>query len=403
MSALDLLNDDLNSERGEPARPVSSLITHHSSLALYVHVPFCVRKCFYCDFNSGPSSAEAREAYVETLCREIRQCPWSGSPAHTVFFGGGTPSELTVRQLARINEALRAAFRLAPEAEWTIECNPGTVTPVSLAEMRRIGFNRISLGVQSFHDHHLKAIGRIHTAAEARQAFGWAGQAGFTSRNLDLIFGLPDQTMDEWLADLEATVALSPEHVSLYGLIIEERTEFGRRHAAGRLPLPDEDTVADMYEATLDRLATDGYVQYEISNFARPGHDCRHNLVYWRNEPYLGFGISATSFIDGERWSNTPSLRDYRERAARGASAGEPGERLEGRAALGEALMLGLRLNAGVDLANLSQHYDCDVGSLFDREIRRFHELGLLEWKEGRLRLTRRGMLLSNNVFAEIV
>jgi oxygen-independent coproporphyrinogen-3 oxidase len=372
-------------------------------LALYVHVPFCVRKCFYCDFNSGPSSAEAREAYVETLCREIRQSAWATSPAHTVFFGGGTPSELTTVQLARTNQELRAAFRFETDAEWTIECNPGTVTPRALAEMRQIGFNRISLGVQSFHDHHLQAIGRIHTASEARQSFRWAGEAGFARRNLDLIFGLPDQTLTEWATDLDETLALHPEHVSLYGLIIEEKTEFGRRHAAGRLPLPDEDTVADMYELTLDRLKAAGYVQYEISNFALPGDECRHNLVYWRNEPYLGFGVSAASFIDGERWSNTASTRIYRERVSWGASAADAGERLEGRAAVGEALMLALRLNAGADLDELSQRYDCEVRTLFDAEIHRFCDLGLLEWMEGRLRLTRRGLLLSNNVFAELV
>jgi oxygen-independent coproporphyrinogen-3 oxidase len=376
---------------------------HPTSLALYVHIPFCVRKCYYCDFNSGPSTADARDGYVQTLCREIRQSPWIGSRARTVFFGGGTPSELTTAQLARINEELRNAFPFQEEAEWTIEVNPGTVTPATLAEMRQIGFNRISMGVQSCHDHHRRAIGRIHTAAEARQAFRWAADAGFASRNLDLIFGLPDQTLTEWAADLEEAVALRPEHVSLSGLIVEEKTEFGRRHAAGRLPLPDEDTVADMYEMTLDRLAMDGYEQYEISNFALPGHDCRHNLVYWRNEPYLGFGVSAASFIDGLRWTNTASTRSYRERVVGGRMAAEPGERLEGRARVGEAFMLALRLTAGADLGDLSSRYDCNVRSLFASEIRRFIEIGLLEWHGGRLRLTRRGLLLSNNVFAELI
>jgi oxygen-independent coproporphyrinogen-3 oxidase len=377
---------------------------HRLPLALYLHIPFCVRKCHYCDFNSGPASEEAREAYVQVLCREIRQSGWAGCRAWTVFFGGGTPSELTTAQLARICGELRDAFRPEPEAEWTIETNPGTVTPSSLRELRRIGFNRISMGVQSFHDHHLRSLGRIHTASEARQAFHAAGEAGFDSRNLDLIFGLPEQTLAEWEADLEEVAALRPEHISLYGLIIEEKTEFGRRHAAGRLPLPEEDTVADMYEMTLDRLAAAGYGQYEISNFALPGFECRHNLVYWQNDPYLGFGVSAASFVHGERWSNTASLRVYRERVAAGIPAAEPGERLEGRSAVGEALMLGLRLNAGVELDALSQRYDCDVRSLFDSQIRRFTGLGLLKWSpEGRLQLTRRGLLLSNNVFAELL
>src|SRR5262249_17294203 len=281
----------------------SSLVTFDFPLALYVHIPFCVRKCFYCDFNSGPAAEEAREAYVVTLCREIRQSPWSGYPARTVFFGGRTPSELTVPQLGRIHDQLQGTFHLDSAAEWTIETNPGTVTLDTLRGMRDISFNRISLGVQSFQDHHLKAIDRIHTADEARQAFRWAAEAGFSNRNLDLIFGLPHQSLSDWAGDLDETVRLRPEHVSLYGLIVEEKTEVGRRYASGRLPLPDEDSVAEMYEMTLDRLADAGYRQYEISNFALPRHECRHNLVYWRNEPYLGFGNSAASFLDGERWS----------------------------------------------------------------------------------------------------
>jgi oxygen-independent coproporphyrinogen III oxidase len=373
-------------------------------LALYVHIPFCVRKCHYCDFNSGPSTEEAREQYVKTLCREIAQSPWAGGRARTVFYGGGTPSELTAEQLHRTNQCLRDTFRMGPEAEWTLEVNPGTVTPESLGAMLVAGFNRISIGVQSFHDHHLKAIGRIHTAEEARQAFRWAGEAGFRSRNLDLIFGLPDQTLPEWASDLDALLELRPEHVSLYGLIVEEKTEFGRRHALGRLPLPEEDAVADMYEMTLDRLSAAGYGQYEISNFALPGHACRHNLVYWRNEPYLGFGVSAASFIDGLRWSNTASARAYREQVEQGHSAAEPGERLEGKAAAGEALMLALRLNSGADLEELSKRHECDMSELFKREIDRFVDLELLEWScEGRLRLTRRGLLLSNNVFTELI
>ena len=285
-----------------------------------------------------------------------------------------------------------------------MEVDPRTVSPERIRTLRVQGFNRISLGVQSFHDHHLKAIGRIHTADEARRAFCWAEEAGFGSRNLDLIFGLPNQTLDEWAADLRVTLSLRPEHISLYGLIVEEKTEFGRRHAAGRLPLPDEDSVADMYEMTLDRLAMAGYHQYEISNFALPEHDCRHNQVYWRNEPYLGFGISAASFMDGERWSNTPSTRDYRERVAAGLSAAEPGERLEGRSAVGEALMLMLRLNEGADLMEMSDRYGCDVKALFSTEFQRSVDYGLLAWVPGgRLRLTRRGLLLSNNVFADLI
>jgi oxygen-independent coproporphyrinogen-3 oxidase len=266
-----------------------------------------------------------------------------------------------------------------------------------------LGFNRISIGVQSFHDHHLQALGRIHDAAAAVVTFQEAAEVGFASRNLDLIFALPEQTLTEWQADLDRLLELRPEHVSLYGLTIEPETEFGRRHARGLLAAPEDDLAADMYEGALDTLERAGYEQYEISNFALSGHRCRHNQVYWRNEPYLGFGVSAASFIDGARWSNERSWHRYQEHARAGISVRGPEERLSGREALGEALMLGLRLRDGVNLAAMARHYRMDPRILFAEEIERFKSLGLLEERGGILRLTRRGLLLSNNVFAEII
>jgi oxygen-independent coproporphyrinogen-3 oxidase len=372
-------------------------------IGIYVHIPFCVRKCFYCDFNSGPASEAARESYVEALRGEILQSPYRDQTARTLFFGGGTPSELNGSQLGAIVTALREAFRFEPDAEWTLEANPGTVTPASLAEIRDLGFNRISLGVQSFHDHHLVSLGRIHTAAEAVQAFRWAGEAGFASRNIDLIFGLPNQTMAEWESDLARAVSLGPEHVSLYGLTIEAGTEFGRRHDAGQLPMPDEDTTAEMYEQTIDTLAAAGYEQYEISNWARPGHRCRHNQIYWRNEPYLGFGLSAASYVDGARWTNVGNPRVYAERVAEGLSCLQSEERLTGAHAAGEAVMLGLRTRDGVNLDELSGHYGLDLRRHFDDAIRRMTAHGLLEETGERLRLTRPGLLLSNTVFCEFL
>jgi oxygen-independent coproporphyrinogen-3 oxidase len=372
-------------------------------LALYVHLPFCVRKCHYCDFNAGPATLASRQGYVQALCREIQESSWVGRAARTVFFGGGTPSELEPELMAEVVAALRSAFVVDPAAEWTLEANPGTVDPERLAAFRALGFNRISLGVQSFHDHHLAALGRIHDAAAAVATFRQAEEAGFGSRNLDLIFSLPDQTLAEWQTDLDRLVELRPEHVSLYGLTIEPETEFGRRHARGLLPSPDDDLAADMYECALDSLEAAGYAQYEISNFALPGHRCRHNQVYWRNEPYLGFGVSAASFIDGARWSNERSWHRYQEHLTLGLSVRGPAERLTGREALGEALMLGLRLRDGVNLAEMAGHYHMDPRTVFAREIDRFQSFALLEEWGGVLRLTRRGLLLANNVFAEII
>jgi oxygen-independent coproporphyrinogen-3 oxidase len=321
----------------------------------------------------------------------------------TVFFGGGTPSELEPELMERVVAALREAFVMEPDAEWTLEANPGTVDRDRLAAFHALGFNRISIGVQSFHDHHLTMLGRIHDQAAAVATYHQAAEAGFRSRNLDLIFALPNQTLSEWQSDLDRLITLRPEHVSLYGLTIEPETEFGRRHARALLTALDDDLAADMYEAALDTLEAAGYGQYEISNFALPGHRCRHNQVYWRSEPYLGFGVSAASFMDGARWQNERNWSRYRESVMAGSPASGPTERLTGREALGEALMLGLRLREGVNLAEVARHYQLDPRVVYARELDRFQSCGLLEEEEGVLRLTRRGLLLSNVVFAEII
>jgi len=368
-------------------------------LALYVHIPFCVRKCYYCDFQSGPASEDIRGQYVETLADEIRRSPWRGQPARTVFFGGGTPSELDTEQLAQITEALHESFDFRDQDdEWTIECNPGTVTDASLADMRAMGFNRISLGVQSFHDHHLKSIGRIHSAAEAVAAVSAARRAGFGRLNLDLIFCLPGQSLEEWRFDVEQALELEPEHLSLYNLTIESETEFGRRHRMGALALPDEDLSADMYEWAIDRMAAAGFAQYEVSNFALAGEECRHNQVYWRQEPFIGFGLSAASYLDGLRWTNTPSMSRYLATAGDGAPQRATEERLPPLSAAGEAIMLGLRTREGADVAAIARVHGLDAERTYGVTIRQLAVDGLLTIDGERVRLTRRGVMLANAV-----
>jgi len=288
-----------------------------------------------------------------------------------------------------------------PSAEWTIECNPGTVTVESLRDMREMGFNRISLGVQSFHDHHLKSIGRIHSASQAREAVASAREAGFERLNVDLIFCLPGQTFAEWKQDVEAALALAPEHLSLYNLTIEENTEFGRRHRAGLLSLPDEDLSADMYEWTLDRMQDAGFVQYEVSNFALPGEECRHNQVYWRQEPSLGFGPSAASYLGGVRWTNTSSMQRYLATAPseRGPERGYE-ERLDPLTASGESIMLALRTHDGVDLPEVASRYGLDAEQAYGSIVRQLMADGLLEQSGPRHTLTRRGIMLANAVCA---
>lgn len=291
-----------------------------------------------------------------------------------------------------------------PDCEWTIECNPGTVTATSLAEMGELGFNRVSLGVQTFQDAHLRALGRIHNAQQAREAYAAARQAGFQRLSVDLIFCLPGQTQEEWQADVEEALALQPEHLSLYNLTIESETEFGRRHRQGALALPDEDLSADMYEWVIDRMTGEGFEQYEISNFARPGEACRHNQIYWRHEPFLGFGLGAASYWEGRRWTATRSMQRYL------ATALEPSgpevhidEQLTPREACGEAIMLGLRTQEGVDLPALSARYGQDAEAEFGAAVRRLVADELLVQNVPQIRLTRRGLLLANGVCAEFL
>lgn len=381
-------------------------------LALYVHIPFCVRKCHYCDFAAGPAPEAIREQYVAALAAEIRRSPWRGAAARTLFFGGGTPSELRTDQLALIVDALRECFHFVPaepdgrlrESEWTIECNPGTVTEHSLADMRELGFNRVSLGVQTFHDPHLRSLGRIHTAVEAEEAVRAARAAGFRRLSLDLIFCLPGQTLAQWRADVERALELQPEHFSFYNLTIEEQTEFGRRHRAGLLSLPDEDLSADMFEWGIDRLAEAGYAQYEVSNFSLPGEECRHNQVYWRREPSIGFGLGAASFVDGTRWVHTAGMQRYLETAAApGGPERASEERLPAAAACGESVMLALRTREGANLTVLAAQFGLDADKLYGGTVRRCEEDGLLRREAGAVKLTRRGLMLANLVCGEFL
>ncbi|MFN3653043.1 MAG: radical SAM family heme chaperone HemW [Armatimonadota bacterium] len=366
---------------------------------MYVHIPFCVRKCYYCDFAAGPAPEAIRQQYVDRLVDEIRGHAWRGAAARTLYFGGGTPSELSTPQLARITEAARETFRFSEGAEWSIECNPGTVSVESFTAIREMGFNRVSLGLQTFHDAHLKALGRIHTAAESVEAIEAAQQAGIPRLSLDLIFCLPGQTLEEWRSDVERALSFGAEHLSLYNLTIEQQTEFGRRYRAGLLALPDEDLSADMYEWVIDRLTSHGFEQYEVSNFARPGAECRHNQTYWRGEPFLGLGLGAASYAEGLRWGNTRSMQRYLATACRPQGPERAWEeRLEVREALGEAMMVGLRTREGISVGELSRRFGLDVEALHGAVLRECREDGLLEPYGDRLRLTRRGIMLANAV-----
>jgi len=383
-------------------------------ISLYLHVPFCAHRCAYCDFNTYAGQEDAIPAYVAALRAELRAVASAAGErlsVHTVFFGGGTPSLLSAAQFEAILVALREGFDLAADAELSLEANPGTLSAGYLHDLHGLGFNRLSLGVQSAHPDELHLLERIHDYPEVVRSVEWARRAGFGNLNLDLIFGLPEQTLTRWQTTVNLVLGLRPEHLSLYALTLEHGTPFGRWAAQGLLPLPDPDTAADMYEWSEAALAAAGYGHYEISNWARPGRECRHNLQYWRNLPYLGFGAGAHGFAAGVRYSNVLRIRTFIERCADGSMARFPlspavvnSRHLSPHEEMQETMITGLRLTQeGVSAATFRERFGTGLEDAFGKEIAELAGLGLLEWADGRLRLTVRGRLLGNQVFLRFV
>ncbi|WP_322800229.1 radical SAM family heme chaperone HemW [Thermoflexus sp.] len=372
------------------------------ALAVYIHIPFCRWRCSYCDFNIYAGMQRWFAPYIEALGKEIRRFgERAGRPlARTIYIGGGTPSLLPLPLLARLFEALHEAFRIPPGIEITMEANPRGLSVAYLEGVRQLGVNRISFGVQSAHPGELRLLRRDHTFEEACAHIAMARAAGFANLNVDLIYGLPGQPLHRWQETLEAVLALRPEHLSAYALIVEERTALHRWIREGRVPAPDPDRAAEMYEWTRDRLAEAGYRHYEISNWARPGHESRHNLVYWRYEPYIGFGAGAHSFIDGRRWMNVlhPKIYIHRIEAEESLIAEE--EPLDPRTQMAEMIILGLRLvEEGVEDARFRARFGHGIVEVYGAVIEGLEELGLVQWNGARLRLTGRGLLLGNEVF----
>ncbi len=378
------------SEAGEP-------------LGLYVHVPFCEVKCSYCHFAIDPGTARdsRQERYVGALLREIETA--HPGRADTLYFGGGTPSLLRPDLLAKLLSGLGGRFTIAPGAEVTLEANPHDLEAAGYSALSALGVNRLSLGIQSFDDAVLREMGRVHTASEAREAFAWARAAGFASVSIDLILGWPGESEGRWRANLDAVVALGPDHVSLYVLEVEGKTLLSHRERQGRLRLPDEDLVADLYAETAARFAALGLERYEISNFARAGHASRHNAKYWDDAPFLGIGMSAHSYRDGRRFWNAPGFWTYCQAIEERGSA-VAGERvLSSRERVQEALFTGLRRREGVDLAAFRGRYGSDPLTDFGAQLSDAFDAQLLELESDRLRLTERGALLSNEVFRALV
>lgn len=374
-----------------------------SELSLYIHVPFCARKCAYCDFNAYSGLGALADDFVRALLQEIETTEERGRAVSTVFFGGGTPTYLSAEQLGAILEALRRSFCLSEEAEITTEANPATVDAAKFAALRQAGFNRLSIGVQAFDDRLLARVDREHSAEEAAEAVAAARRAGFDNLSLDLMFGLPTQTRADWDASLERALALGPEHLSLYALTIEPGTRFERLHAGGKLPLPAEEDELWMYERAIERLAHAGFVHYEVSNFARPGYCSRHNLTYWHNGEYLGFGPGAVSYLRGRRWTKEKFPPRYVAKVQTGVDLSVESEELEAAGTLAETLMLGLRLRDGISLYTIDRRFGGGVEERFGPVFERLTAAGLLEREGDTLRLTHRGLLFANDVFVEFL
>lgn len=395
------------------------------TLGLYIHIPWCPTRCIYCDFNTYLDREPALKArYHTALLREIRESgvALGHPPLHTIFFGGGTPTTLSPDKLGELVDAVKASFQLEAGAEVTTEANPGTVLPDYLRALRQGGINRLSLGVQSFIDDELAFLSRLHDAGVARQAVAAARAAGFDNLSLDLIFNLPQQTLEQWQYNLQQAIQLEPDHLSIYSLIIEPGTPLQRQVTQGLVAEPDDDLAADMYAATIDALAGAGYAHYEISNWAKlkrepdwqsPALASAHNLIYWRNQPYLGLGAGAYGTINGRRWANVKRPQDYVARVEPGAGLGlardeRTFEEIDQETAMTEHMMLGLRLvREGVSAAEFEVRFGVSLIEQFSWAIEHNLKRGLVEWVETpsdrRLRLTRQGRFLANQVVIEFM
>jgi len=380
---------------------------------VYVHTPFCLQKCLYCDFPSYAGfSEEVRQQYVDALCREIEtrslQRDLPVAQGATVYFGGGTPTVLSVEQLGQIVNCLKQSGFWNESAEATIEANPGTVHTEKLKALREFGFDRISLGVQSLQEKELRALGRIHTADQALRAIEETKQAGLQRINADLMSGIPGQTVESFRHTLDRILQLNLSHLSVYSLILEEGTQLERLVGEGKVTLPDEEASGSMYEMTTDFLARAGLRRYEISNYAEPGQESLHNKVYWHYEPYAAFGVGACSFTGKERRTNTFDVREYIERwstaeAVLQNSGPWQTERLDIRTQISEAMIMGLRLTEGIDLNKMQQRFGIDVLKYYGQEIQTLLDKKMAACEAGMLRLTPYGMQYGNQAFEAFV
>lgn len=372
-------------------------------MGLYIHIPFCVKKCNYCDFLSAPSSKQVQIAYMDTLQKEIKEkaIAYKDWCVDTIFIGGGTPTSVPYETIVKMMDTVRAEFCLDKDCEITIECNPGTVTGETLKAYRAAGINRLSIGLQSADDELLKELGRIHTYEQFLETYTWAREAGFENVNVDVMSGLPGQSIEQYEDTLKKLVELHVEHISAYSLIIEEGTPFFKQYEEDQLDLPDEETERDMYYRTKTMLDEAGFSRYEISNYAKKGYECRHNVRYWRREDYLGLGLGASSCMENVRFKNTDWLDEYVLESKYMDKCDV--QELSSQECMEEFMFLGLRMTKGVSKTKFADTFGVTMNEVYERALSKLKEQKLIAEEGDFVFLTEYGLDVSNRVWVEFL
>ena len=376
------------------------------SLGLYIHIPYCIHKCGYCDFNSHPIKHDEMDHYIDALVAEMKHYAKIYSNTNiikTIFLGGGTPTTLTVYQLECILKECVKEFKVAPDAEITIEANPATIDIEQMKSIRQTGYNRISIGVQSFDKTELKLLDRAHGPEEVHSTVDCARKAGFDNLSLDLMFAIPNQSLSSWESNLDKALGKNPEHLSTYNLTIEQGTAFSKLQSNGKLIMPEDGHQLELYKKTIERLTKKGFHHYEISNFARQGKECKHNITYWENTNTLGLGAGASSYINGTRFKNINLPAHYIRQVKEEKTAVEHSETLEPRQAMGETIMLGLRLLKGISIHQFERRFQVSFTNLFKNIIHSLKEKELILIEDDCLRLSPKGLFLADSVILEFI
>lgn len=374
-------------------------------LGLYIHVPFCVQKCNYCDFNSFKIKGNDKKEYLNAIEKEMKlySDEFKNKQFDSVFFGGGTPSILNIEELKRLVGSVFKNFNIKETAEVSMECNPGTINKEKLIHMKELGINRLSIGLQAIQNHHLKYIGRIHSYEEFEKNYLEAKEVGFDNINIDLMYALPNHKKEEWKESLDKIISLNPSHISAYSLILEEGTKLYEMYDNEEFSLLDEDTDIEMYNYTINKLKENGYNQYEISNYSKEYKECKHNIIYWKCDNYLGLGPGASGYIGDIRYNNISDLNEYNHKISQNIKPIEEETILSEKDKIEEFIFMGLRMNEGISLKVFKERFNISIEDIYKEPIEKLIASKLLELDKDNLKLTQKGREISNTVFIEFI